>query len=74
RHQPHKKGYYTGAIILLILSVAGMFTYVDELKDLDSIDTTIASFIVDLTTIYILGIVISSTRKIRKLGSLQMQE
>lgn len=72
--EPYKKGYYTGAIILLVLSVIGMFTYIDELKDLDTIDTTIASFIVDLTTVYILWVVVSSTKKIRELNSLHTQE
>ena len=72
--EPYKKGYYKGAIILLVLSVMGMFTYIDELKNLDTIDTTIASFIVDLTTVYILWVVVSSTRKIRALKSLHTQE
>lgn len=71
---PYKKGYYKGAIILLVLSVMGMFTYIDELKNLDTIDTTIASFIVDLTTIYILWVVVSSTRKIREYYLLHTQE
>lgn len=74
RGEPYKEGYYTGAIIILVLSVMGMFTYIDELKDLDTIDTTIASFIVDLTTIYILWVVVSSTKKIRELNSLHTQE
>lgn len=74
RGEPYKKGYYIGAIILLVLSVAGMFTYVEELKDLDNIDTTIASFIVDLTSIYILWVIVSSPRKIRELNISQTQE
>ncbi len=74
RGEPYKKGYYTGAVILLVLSVLGMFTYIHELKDLDNIETTVASFVVDLTSVYILWIVVSSTRKIRELGSLQAQE
>jgi hypothetical protein len=72
--EPYKKGYYKGAIILLVLSVMGMFTYIDELKNLDTIDTTIASFIVDLTTVYILWVVVSSTKKIRELNLLHTQE
>ncbi len=72
--EPYKKGYYVGAIILLVLSVLGMFTYIDELKDLAKIDTTIASFIVDLTSVYILWVVVSSTRKIRQLKSSYTQE
>lgn len=74
KSEPYKKGYYKGAIILLVLSVMGMFTYIDELKNLDTIDTTIASFIVDLTTVYILWVVVSSTKKIRELNLLHTQE
>ena len=72
--QPYKKGYYTGAIILLVISVAGMLAYIGNIKDIENIDITIASFLVDLTTIYILGTVISATRKIRKLRSILTQE
>lgn len=72
--EPYKKGYYIGAIILLVLSVMGMSAYIDELKNMESIETTIASFIVDLTTIYVLWIVVSSTRKIRKHNLLNTQE
>ena len=72
--EPYKKGYYIGAIILLVLFVMSMFTYIDGLTDLDNIDTTIASFIVDLTMIYLLWVVISSTRKIRELNLLHTQE
>ena len=68
--EPYKKGYYKGAIILLVLSVLGMFAYFNERRILENIETTIASFIVDLTTIYILWVVVSSTRKIRALKSL----
>ena len=74
RGEPYKKGYYTAAIILLVFSVLSMFTYIEAIKDLDNIDTTIASFLVDLTTIYILWIVVSSTRKIRELKLLHKQE
>ncbi len=72
--EPYKKGYYTGAVILLVLSFAGMFTYIAELKDLNNLDTTIASFIVDLTMVYILWVVVSRTRKIRDLKSSHTQE
>ncbi|MCR4655466.1 MAG: hypothetical protein K5770_04455 [Lachnospiraceae bacterium] len=74
RGEPYKKGYYKGAVILLVLSVLSMFTYIEELKDLENIDTTIASIIVDLTAIYILWVVVSSTRKIRELKLLHTQE
>ncbi len=65
--QPYKKGYYIAAIILLVLSVASMAAYIDEILNTENMDTTIASVIVDLTTIYILATVVNSTSKIRKL-------
>ncbi len=74
RGEPYKKGYYKGAVILLVLSVFGLSAYVNDLKDIENIDTTIASFIVDLTTIYILWTIVSSTRKIRAFKELQRQE
>lgn len=72
--EPYKKGYYTGAVILLVLSFAGMFTYIGDLNDIENIDTTIASFIVDLTMVYILWVVVSRTRMIRDLKSSHTQE
>ena len=72
--EPYKKGYYSLAVILLVLSFLSLFGYFDQLKDLMNIDTTIASFIVDLTTVYILWIVVSSTRKIRALRALHTGE
>ncbi len=64
---PYKKGYFRWAIILLTLSVLGMFTYIDEIRDIENIETTIASIIVDLTFIYILGNVVVATLKIKEL-------
>ncbi len=74
RGEPYKKGYYKGAVILLVLSALSMFAYIGELKDLENIDTTIASIIVDLTSIYILWVVVSSTRKIREYKLSHTQE
>ncbi|WP_029320628.1 hypothetical protein [Butyrivibrio sp. AE3004] len=64
---PYKKGYFVWAVILLVVSILGMLSYVDEIKDLENIETTIASIIVDITAIYILGTVVISTRKIKNL-------
>ncbi len=69
--QPYKKGYYTWAIVLLVLSVLSMAAYIDEITDLENIETTIASIIVDLTMIYCLGIVVFSTRKIKEIREVQ---
>ena len=63
----YKKGYYTGAIILLILLVSTFYSYVEMFKDLVKIDTNIASVLVDLTTVYVLVMVIVSSNRIKKL-------
>ena len=67
RGLPYKKGYYVCAIIMLVLSVLGIAAYYEEFKNLEEIDTTIASLLVDLTTIYVFFVVVISTNKIRKL-------
>ncbi len=72
--QPYKKGYYTAAVILLVLSIIGMSSYIDDIRDLDSIDTTIASILVDLTSIYVLVTVITATGKVRALRAKPAQE
>jgi len=63
----YKKGYYFAAIILLAITVLSMTGYKDMFKKPENIDTTIASMLVDLTTIYIFVIVIISTNKIKTL-------
>ena len=72
--QPYKKGYFVWAVILLVLSVLGMLTYVDEIKETENLETTIASIIVDLTTIYILVDLVMSTQKIKQIRAEQTQE
>ncbi len=74
RGMPYKKGYYVWAVVLLVLSVLSMSAYIDEIAELENIETTIASIIVDLTTIYCLSLVVFSTRKIKKIKELQTQE
>ena len=64
---PYKKGYYAWAVILLALSILGMFTYFDDIKNIENIETTIASIIVDMTSIYILWNVVVATQKIKAL-------
>ncbi len=65
--QAYKKGYFTWTVILLVLSVLGLIPYKDSIMDLSNIDITIASLLVDLTTIYILGTILVATRKIREI-------
>ncbi len=74
RDLPCKRGYFVWAVILLVLSAASMIFYADDLKDVENIDSTIASILVDLTGIYILWNVIVTTKKIRQLQSAQEQE
>ena len=69
---PYKKGYYVWAVILLVLSVLSLFAYVDKISDLEEIDTTVASLIIDLTFIYILGTIVISTRRIKALKNAEM--
>ena len=70
----YKKGYFAWTVILLVLTIASLATYYDSFQDLINIDTTIASFLVDLTTIYIFTIVITSTLKIKKFKQTQTAE
>ena len=71
--RPYSKGYYPMAIAVFVLTVLSMFTYIDKLKDLMNIDTTMASIIVDLTFLYILGVMIRSAHKIRILRAEQTE-
>ncbi len=65
--QPHKEGYLVAAVIVTVLSVLSLFTYKDDTKIIDNIDTTVASILVDLTTIYIFIVVIISSFRIKKI-------
>ncbi len=74
RGQSYKKGYYTWAVILLVFTLLSMSEYVDEIRDLEHIDTTVASLIVDLTMIYCIAMVIWASRKVRKLRAATSDE
>ena len=65
--QPYKKGYFVWAVIILVLSLLGTLSYADEIKEAEAIETTIASIIVDITSIYILVNLVISTRKVKEL-------
>ena len=71
--QAYKKGYFVWSVILLVLVALGLFSYKESIKDLSKIDTTIASLIVDLTTIYVLGTIVTATRKIKGLKSKEQE-
>ena len=63
----YKKGYIIGDVILLLLTVVGIISYKDRFNDTKNIDSTIASMLVDITTIYVCVIVIISTKRIEKI-------
>ncbi len=63
----YKKGYYTATVVMLILLAFSMGAYTKLFDDLENIDTTLASLLVDVTTIYIFITVLISTNKLKKL-------
>ena len=63
----YKKRFHIVTIIYTVISIAALITYKEDLKDIQNIDTTIASILVDLTTIYILIVVFISAINIKKL-------
>jgi hypothetical protein len=69
----HKGGYFIAAIIFLILSVASLASYKEDLQGEDPIDVVITSMLVDLTTIYVLAVVAIATLKIKKLREKEPQ-
>lgn len=66
RGKDYKKGYYVMTIIILVISVLSMITYWNSLQNLENIETTIASILVQLTSIYIYFTIIRSTQQIRQ--------
>jgi predicted membrane protein len=63
----YKGGYFVAAIIVTVLSVLSLFTYIEGFQNIEKIDTTIASMLVDITTIYIFLVVIISSLRIKKI-------
>ena len=62
-----KGGYFIAAIIVTVLSVLSLFTYAEDFQNIEKIDTTIASMLVDITTIYIFLVVIISSVRIKRI-------
>ncbi|MCR5487789.1 MAG: hypothetical protein K6F35_09725 [Lachnospiraceae bacterium] len=67
RGKPYKKRYLIPAVIYIIALIASLSLYGEDFQDEDKLDTTIASILVDLTTIYLFIIVVRSALKIRKI-------
>ena len=57
---------------MMVLTIVSMAFYIVMFKDLDNIDTTIASVFIDLTTIYIFAGILISTRRIKELKAQQI--
>ncbi|MBR5407705.1 MAG: hypothetical protein IK111_08685 [Lachnospiraceae bacterium] len=66
----YRRGYLVMAVIMLILTVLSLVAYKDKLKDIKVIDNTLASLLVDITTIYIYVAMIRSAYMIKKLNSM----
>lgn len=62
-----RKSYILAAIIFFIVVFCGIPSYFTNLKDLKNIDSVIAAVIVDLTLIFILGDIIISSFKLKKI-------
>ena len=65
RGKEYKKGYYAAAIIVTVLSFLSLATYINDLQDLEKIDITLASMLVDITTTYFFLVVIISSVRIK---------
>lgn len=70
----YKKTYLFFTVIMLMVTLAGFIVYKDIFKDMKNIDTSIASLLVDLTTVYIYVAVIRSTYMINSIKKKQLQE
>ena len=63
RGKEYKGGYYIAAIIICVLSVLSLGSYIKGLQDLEKLDTTLASLLVDITTTYFfIGVILSTVR------------
>ena len=67
RGRKYRKGYYAGAIIMMVVVASSLYAYKDMFSDPYKVDTNIASMLVDLTTIYFFALVVVSTNRVRKL-------
>ena len=72
-----KKGYLIWAIIFFVANVIGLLTYANFFRNPSSLeldDTTVASFLVDLTVTMLLFGMIRSTRLIKELSEEKEQD
>ena len=67
RRKPYKKGYFAFTVFALVVNVLSLASSVNFFTNPESMDTTIASILVDLTVIYIYFTVVNASIRIRKL-------
>ena len=67
RRKPYKKGYFAFTVFALVVNVLSLASYVNFFTNPESMDTTIASILVDLTVIYIYFTVVNASIRIKKL-------
>ncbi len=67
RGKEYKKSYLIWNVLLLLLNIVGFIGYYDMFDDMENIDSTIASILVDLTSVYVCLIVIISANRIKKI-------
>ncbi len=67
RGKEYKRSYLIWNMMLLLLNIVGFIGYYDMFDDMENIDSTIASILVDLTSVYVCLIVIISANRIKKI-------
>ncbi len=67
RGKNYKKGYVVATVIVLLINVLSMYAYKDSFQDTKNIETNIASFLVDITSVYVFFVILRSTFVIKKL-------
>ena len=74
RRKPYKKGYFAFTVFALVVNVLSLASYVNFFTNPESMDTTIASILVDLMVIYIYFTVVNASIRIKKLRAPEQEE
>ncbi|MCR5122815.1 MAG: hypothetical protein K6B74_10380 [Ruminococcus sp.] len=72
RGKKYRKGYLAVSVVLIVIFLGGLPFYKIFFEDEDAVYSVIPSIITDLTTVYLLAVIIKSARKIKQLK--QMRE
>ncbi len=62
-----RKSYIFATIVFFVVVITGIPSYFGNLRDLKNIDSVLAAILVDLTLIFVLGDIIISSFKLRKI-------